>query len=152
MIDNVLGNRLWVIDHEPLVGRLVKKEAEAVGFDVVLTEDPSTILETARVWHPSVLMLDLRIPGIDGIELLRGLAQDRCSAHMILMSHADGKIMEAAMQLGGERGLKMCGVIQKPVQLEALRILLAQFKPEQEISTDDLAEATQRTNYFSNTN
>ena len=141
MIDNQPDNRLLVIDHEPLVGRLVKKEAEAADFEVVLTEDPSTILETARIWHPSVLMLDLRIPGLDGIELLRGLARDRCSAHMILMSHADGKIMESAMQLGGERGLKMSGVVQKPVQLEALRILLDQFRPEQKISEDALAEA-----------
>jgi EAL domain-containing protein (putative c-di-GMP-specific phosphodiesterase class I) len=141
MIDHFPGNRLLVIDHEPLVGRLVKNEAEAAGFEVVLTEDPSTILETARVWRPSVLMLDLRIPGLDGIELLRGLAQDRCSAHMVLMSHADGKIMESAMQLGGERGLKMSGIVQKPVQLAALRTLLDRFKPEQKLSASDLAEA-----------
>ena len=63
----------------------------------------------------------LRIPGSDGIELLRLLAADKCPAHVVLSSGADGKILESAMQLGRERGLSMSGAMQKPIRAEILR-------------------------------
>jgi CheY-like chemotaxis protein len=141
MPDNLLSNRLLVIDYDPAVGRLVKTAAEGLGFEVVLTEDPSTILKTARSWRPTVLMLDLRIPGTDGIELLRGLAEDKCGAHVILMSGMDDKVLETAVRLGRDRGLKMSDVVQKPLQLNTIRELLVRFQPTQMALVADLAEA-----------
>ena len=124
-----LGHRLLVVDDEAAIGRIVKRVAESVGFEVIATEDPAVFARTARQWHPTVVFLDLNIPGTDGIQLLRGLAADKCSAHVLLMSGADGKILEAAQQLGRERGLKMDGVVPKPIRLEGLRDLLMAFKP-----------------------
>jgi EAL domain-containing protein (putative c-di-GMP-specific phosphodiesterase class I)/CheY-like chemotaxis protein len=141
MPDNLLDNRLLVIDHDPAFGRLVKMVAEGLGFEVVLTEAPDTILKTARNWRPAVLMLDLRTPGTDGIELLRGLAEDKCIAHVILMSGMDDKVMETAVQLGRDRGLKMGDVVRKPVQLNTIQELLVRFLPTQTILLSDLAEA-----------
>src|SRR5690349_678964 len=107
MPDSVLNNRLLVIDDDPAMGRLVERAADGLGFEVVVTEDPSTVLNTALGWRPTVLMLDLRMPGTDGIELLRGLADDKCDAYVILMSAADEKVMETAVALGRDRGLRM---------------------------------------------
>jgi EAL domain-containing protein (putative c-di-GMP-specific phosphodiesterase class I) len=52
------------------------------------------------------------------------------------------------MRLGTERGLTMSGVIQKPVQREALRLLLSRFKPERQITADHLAEAIKSDQLF----
>lgn len=97
MDEDFLNNRLLVIDNELALGRLVKTAAEAAGFEVLFTKKPSVFSETSRNWCPTVLMLDLGMPGTDGIQLLRGLAEDKCAAHVILMSGADSKILEAAM-------------------------------------------------------
>src|ERR1700690_2908479 len=83
MDDNLLSNRLLVIDNEPALGRLVKNVAEAVGFEVFFTKNPSVFAETARNWCPTALMLDLGMPGTDGIQQPRGLVEDRCAAHVI---------------------------------------------------------------------
>jgi EAL domain-containing protein (putative c-di-GMP-specific phosphodiesterase class I) len=141
MDDNLLGNRLLVIDNDPALGRLVKNVAEAAGFEVVFTKNPAVFAETARNWCPSVLMLDLGMPGTDGIQLLRALAEDKCGAHLILMSRADVKILEAAMQLGRDRGLLMSGVLEKPVRPEMLRKFLARLQAAQTPLADDLADA-----------
>jgi EAL domain-containing protein (putative c-di-GMP-specific phosphodiesterase class I)/ActR/RegA family two-component response regulator len=138
---NLLGNRLLAIDHDPVLGLSVKDAAEAAGFDVVLTENPAVFVKTARTWDPTVLLLDLRVPGIDGIQLLRRLAKDKCTAYVILMGHADGKIMESAMQIGRERSLKMSGFLHKPVPPETLRDLLSQFQPGHKLLAKDLADA-----------
>jgi EAL domain-containing protein (putative c-di-GMP-specific phosphodiesterase class I)/AmiR/NasT family two-component response regulator len=128
MADELFGDRLLLIDDEPAFGQIVKKVAEASGFDVVLSDDPSVFMNTARQWHPTVIMLDLKMPGTDGVQLLRSLAADNCPAHIVLTSGSDEKILDAALQLGRERGLKMSAALPKPVRVEHLQERLAGFK------------------------
>jgi CheY-like chemotaxis protein len=85
-------------------------------------------MNSARQWHPTVIMLDLKMPGTDGVQLLRSLAADNCSAHVVLTSGSDEKILEAAMQLGRERGLNMSEPLPKPMRVERLQARLAGFK------------------------
>jgi EAL domain-containing protein (putative c-di-GMP-specific phosphodiesterase class I) len=141
MIGNLLSNRLLVVDDDPALGRLIKNSAESAGFEVSITKNPEAFAEKARVWSPTVLMLDLGMPGTDGVQILRGLAADDCSGHVILMSGADSKVMESATRLGRARGLKMSGVLHKPVQLPALRKFLARFQEAKALLTADLAGA-----------
>src|ERR1700675_1627486 len=105
--DDLLGNWLLVVDDEPSIGSLINKVAKSIGLEVVVTEDPAVFAKTARDWHPSIIILDLKLPGLDGIELLRGLAADNCLAHIVLTSAADDRVLEAAQQLGRDRGLNM---------------------------------------------
>jgi EAL domain-containing protein (putative c-di-GMP-specific phosphodiesterase class I) len=130
MADDFFADRLLVIDDEPAFGQIVKKVAEAGGFEVVVTRDPSAFMRAARQWHPSVIILDLKMPGTDGVQLLRTLAADNCSAHVVLTSGADGKVMESAIQLGRERGLNMSQPLPKPMRVESLQERLDAFKQE----------------------
>lgn len=144
----LLGDRLLVVDHELTVGTLIQNAAEAVGYEVIRTADASTVLQTARHWKPTVLALDLSTDGTDGIELLRGLAEDACAAQMILVCGVNGKVMESAMQLGRERGLKMGGFLLKPIQPPTMRQLLTRFKSDTSRLADDLAEAIKTDQLF----
>jgi EAL domain-containing protein (putative c-di-GMP-specific phosphodiesterase class I)/AmiR/NasT family two-component response regulator len=128
MADDFLADRLLVIDDEPAFGQIVKKVAEAGGFEVVVTRDPPAFMRAARQWHPSVIILDLKMPGTDGVQLLRTLAADNCSAHVVLTSGADGKVLESAIQLGRERGLNMSQPLPKPMRVESLRERLDALK------------------------
>jgi len=128
MSNDSFGDRLLVIDAEPAFGQIVKKVAEASGFEVAVTQDASAFMHAARQWHPTVIMLDLKMPGIDGIQLLRTLAADNCPANVVLTSGSDAKILESAMQLGRERGLNMGEALPKPIPAERLRERLAGFK------------------------
>src|SRR5438093_5105424 len=115
MVDNLFGDRLLVIDDEPSLGDLVRRVAELSGFEVVVTQDPSVFINTERRWQPTVILLDLKMPGTDGIQLLRTLAADKCAAQIVLTSGADEKVLDSAMQLGRERGLTMSEAMPKPM-------------------------------------
>jgi EAL domain-containing protein (putative c-di-GMP-specific phosphodiesterase class I) len=128
MTSDLFGDRLLVIDDEVAFGQIVKRVAEASGFEVAVTEDPSTFTNTARLWHPTVIILDLMMPGTDGVQLLRTLAADNCPAQVVLTSGADQKIVESAMRLGRERGLQMSEPLTKPMRAEVLRERLAAFR------------------------
>src|ERR1700681_831747 len=116
MSDDLFGDRLLVIDDEPGSGRVIKKVAQDCGFEVAVTQDPSAFMKAVRLWHPTVIMLDLKMPGTDGIQLLRSLAADKCPAHVVVTSGEDGRVLDSAMQLGRERGLNMGNVLPKPVR------------------------------------
>lgn len=138
MGSDLFGDRLLLIDDEPAFGTIVKRVAQGCGFEVVVTEDAPAFTNAARLWHPTVIMLDLKIPGSDGIQLLRALAADKCPAHIVLSSGADAKVLESAMQLGRERGLNMGEVLQKPMRADNLRERLCGLKrlPKLQLSTD----------------
>jgi EAL domain-containing protein (putative c-di-GMP-specific phosphodiesterase class I) len=144
----LLGNRLLVVDDETALGRLVTAAGESAGYEVFITRVPSAFIEKARAWNPTVIMLDLRMPGTDGIELLRGLAEHSCTAQVVLMSGADDKVLESAMQLGRERGLRMGGVLQRPIQLATLRSFLAQFQAAKTLLSADLSNAIEMDQLF----
>jgi EAL domain-containing protein (putative c-di-GMP-specific phosphodiesterase class I)/ActR/RegA family two-component response regulator len=126
--DEMNGNRLLMIDDEPAFGRLIKRIAEASGFAVEVTEKPQDFQRLAQHWRPSLVIMDLQIPGTDGIELLRVLTAHHCDAHVIIASGLDAKTLDAAHRLGLERGLKMAGTLSKPARATAVRELLVRLK------------------------
>jgi EAL domain-containing protein (putative c-di-GMP-specific phosphodiesterase class I) len=142
MAENLFRDRLLVVDDDPGFGRIMKKVAEQSGFEVLVAEDARIVAKTAQSWCPTVILLDLQMPNIDGVEVLRALAADKSGAHVVLTSGADGKVVEAAMQLGRDRGLKMAGVLPKPVRIEVMREFLAGFKPvSKTLLSADLVDA-----------
>ena len=142
MTDRFTGNRLLVIDDEPAYAAVVKKVSEQVGFEVTITANAFDCVAFVASWRPSVIVLDLRLPDIDGIQILRALAEDKYAGHLIVSSGADHRILDAATRLGRERGLKMSGILQKPVRVEFLQELFTGlFSVPKTLLSADLAEA-----------
>jgi EAL domain-containing protein (putative c-di-GMP-specific phosphodiesterase class I) len=117
-------NRLLVIDDEAGVREFIRDVAEELGFAVIEVADPNEFLTACQEFAPSVIALDLVIPGTDGIELLRGLAKQACGAKVLIMSGHDAKVLAAAQHLGAAHGLQMSGVLQKPISIDVLEAAL----------------------------
>lgn len=65
------GERVLVVDDEPQIRRALRSALTAHGYSVATAEDGSTALETIATWAPDAIVLDLVMPGIDGLEVLR---------------------------------------------------------------------------------
>lgn len=63
--------RILVVDDEPQIRRFLKATLEVHGNEVALAENGRSALEQVTTWHPDVLLLDLGMPEIDGLEVLR---------------------------------------------------------------------------------
>jgi len=75
-----------------------------------------------------VVALDLGMPGMDGVELIRFLADQDYRAPVLIVSGFDRRVLESAFRLGEALGLNMAGPLEKPVRLEALETLLHGLK------------------------
>jgi len=142
MGDGKGGLRLLMIDDDPAFCRLVSRVAKPQGFEVITTHEPDIFKKFVQSSAPTVIVMDLQMPGTDGIELLRDLALLRCTAPIVLASGLDLRTLDAALRLGTERGLTMDGVLQKPVPLQDLKDLLARHKPaDSALLAGDLGQA-----------
>ena len=66
-------SRVLVVDDEPQIRRALGINLRARGYDVDLAPDGERALDMAARHHPDVVVLDLGLPGIDGVDVIRGL-------------------------------------------------------------------------------
>ena len=116
--------RILVIDDEPDVGKFVSAAAQAMGSHCAATTDALTFLKELTP-DITLILLDLMMPGMDGVELLRQLAQQECKAGIILMSGVGSRVLETAEQLAQTLGLSIVGHLNKPFRLKELQNMLA---------------------------
>lgn len=80
---------ILVIDDERDMSDLVRRSLEGEGFDVILAQDGATGLGIARDHHPDLVILDISMPGINGLEVCQRLRSEPRHAHLpILMLSA----------------------------------------------------------------
>lgn len=121
--------QLLVIDDEPAIGRLVQRVAESCGYVVTVTHDADEFLEALEAIDPDAIIMDLSLPGIDGIELLRLLGPARCRARVIIMSGVDPRVLETSGKLGVARGLDIAATLTKPIRAAVLRSAILGLGP-----------------------
>lgn len=64
---------MLVVDDEPQITRSLRTNLKARGYEVIVASDGKGALESAARHHPDVVILDLGLPDMDGVEVIRGL-------------------------------------------------------------------------------
>jgi EAL domain-containing protein (putative c-di-GMP-specific phosphodiesterase class I)/ActR/RegA family two-component response regulator len=155
------ANRILVIDDDEVVCGIVSALAKTMGFECVSTGDAAAFAELATP-DTGLILLDLMMPGMDGIEVLRQLGERQARARILLMSGVDRRVLETAEKLAQSLGLHVVGHLHKPVPLSKLRGVLSSMvnddlpKPAEEPQPqpppdDDLRRALERgeiVNYY----
>ena len=120
--------RLLLIDDEPVLAAFMANAATECGFDPILTSDDQLFRDEFLAHPPDLVVLDLGMPGMDGVELLRFLAKQDFRAPVLIVSGFDRRVLDSAFRLGEALGLNMAGPLEKPVRLEQLEALLTRLK------------------------
>lgn len=120
--------RLLLIDDEPVLAEYMADAASGCGFMPVVTSDDSQFREEFMANRPDIVALDLGMPGMDGVELIRFLADQDYRSPVLIVSGFDRRVLESAFRLGEALGLSMAGPLEKPVRLEQLEAMLNQLK------------------------
>src|SRR3989337_1147316 len=120
--------RLLMCDDKAEVGDFVRRVAEDVGYEMKFTDEAGDFGRLYRSFDPNLVILDLAMPNVDGIELLHLLAEEHCRAPILLMSGLDPSMRETALRLGRAYRLNMAGIVAKPIRAAGPREIPANLK------------------------
>lgn len=138
-------NRLLVIDDQQDILDFIGEVATDMGFAVALAQDADRFDEHLVRLKPTLIMIDLQMPKVDGIELIRKLGRQRSTAQILIASGMDSRVLVSTEQLGRSLGLNVVGVMQKPLLLPDLEAVMARcMEQKTPINEADLRRAIDR--------
>ncbi|MER2519689.1 MAG: EAL domain-containing response regulator [Bdellovibrionales bacterium] len=115
--------RMLVIDDEEDICELICELGERHGLEVRTISAPEKTVSTLEEFHPDLVVLDLMMPGTDGVELLRLLAEHAKNAQVCLISGSDTRVLNSARRLGSAHGLEVVAAMEKPLSMPMLTSL-----------------------------
>ena len=119
------SGHLLVIDDEPDIARYIGTVAEGLGYEVTVTTEAEEFIEAYNQKNPDVIVVDVVMPNIDGIELVKYLAQAGCRARVLVISGYTERYLDNTKTLGEAFGLVSITAMRKPIELNQLEAFLS---------------------------
>jgi len=83
--------RVLVVDDEPTIAEIVARYLERAGYETRSAADGHAALARASTWHPDLVVLDLMLPGLDGLEVMRLLRETGGPRVAVILLTAKGE-------------------------------------------------------------
>ncbi len=130
-------NKIMVVDDEKLIVRLLSMSLQSDGYETVKAYNGEEGLALFKKETPDIVITDIKMPGMDGLELLKKIKEHDPNTEVIIVTgHGDIDSTIIALQHGAS------DFINKPVRDEALTIALERAKTKIHIR-ETLAEYTE---------
>ena len=129
--------RILVVDDEPQITRVLRTALTGSGYEVRTAEDGHSGLRAAREWQPDLVITDVSMPNMSGIELCRQLRAESALPIIVLSVKGEEKTKVEALDAGAD------DYVTKPVGMDELlarvRRNLARTKPTEDASQRTIA-------------
>lgn len=117
--------RLLIIDDDPPTGTLFRRVAEKLDYEVEVTTSALQAQALFADFDPQVVILDLIMPDVDGIEMVRWLTGVGFRGRVVMVSGYSDSYLQAAVTMLKARGISDALSLTKPLNIERLRECLA---------------------------
>ena len=134
-----MGNKsaikILILDDEPFMHKLLTRMLANLGYTSVSTCDNGHValeLIDSQNDPPNLILLDLNMPEMDGLEFVRRLVERRYAGSLILVSGEDERMQQAAEKLAQAHKITVLGHLHKPASPEGLAELIGKWMPPQQ--------------------
>jgi len=122
--------KILVLDDESFMLKLLSRILSNLGYTAVtLCDSGGAALERIEETGPNLILLDLNMPEMDGIEFVRHLVERHYAGSLILISGEDERMLQTAEKLVQAHKIPILGHLHKPVKPDALSALLEKWTP-----------------------
>jgi len=139
--------KIYIVDDDIQIAELLSATVDSIGLSSQYFTNAREFI-SLPVEEVDIILLDLNMPDIDGIEVIRMLGKNQCKAQLVLISGHDKGVLHSAEQLAQAHSLKVAASFTKPVQIDALKTLIKSiteaispadkvFKPSKSLPTVD---------------
>src|ERR1700758_2565142 len=126
--------KILILDDDPFMLKLLTKTLAKLGFTLVTACDKGTVAleHVGDVSNaPDLILLDLNMPDMDGIEFIRKLVQHKYNGSLILVSGEDERMLQTAEKLIRAHQITILGHLNKPISSNKLNTLLGKWSAPQ---------------------
>ncbi|MDG6773510.1 EAL domain-containing response regulator [Thiomicrorhabdus sp. ZW0627] len=124
-----MDTQIFIMDDEPAFGELISDVAEMLKIGAAYLHQPELFeSELSKYPDTQLIFLDLHMPGRDGVELIRSLAERNYTGAIVLMSGYDEGVLGTAYDLAEAHELKLLPTLKKPFSIQDLKNLINEFK------------------------
>jgi two-component system KDP operon response regulator KdpE len=109
-----MPGRILVIDDEPQITRVLRAALSAQGYDVRTANDPEEGLQVFRDWPPDLIVTDLMMPGMSGVEVTRAIRARSATPVLILSVRDHERSKVEALDAGAD------DYVTKPFSIQEL--------------------------------
>jgi two-component system KDP operon response regulator KdpE len=109
-----MAGRILVIDDEPQITRALRAALSAQAFDVRTANDPEEGLVVFREWAPDLVITDLMMPGISGVEVCRAIRSQASTPVLVLSVRDHERSKVEALDAGAD------DYVTKPFSIQEL--------------------------------
>lgn len=131
-----------LVDDDEFHLDMIHAQLQGIGYERVIcaTSGAQALIEL-ETWGPAIaaIICDLSMPDMDGLVLIRHLAQRHLGAGIVLLSGAQGEILHSAARLVTAHQMNLLGVLAKPCSSEQLQQVLSRLQPPSAPSVPDNA-------------
>jgi AmiR/NasT family two-component response regulator len=129
--------RVLIVDDEPVIRLDLRTMLEAMGHEVVGEADNGAdALQLARTLQPDLVIADLMMPEMDGIELSRRLAKERIAPVLVLTAYSEPEMVMGADRAG------VLGYLVKPFReadlAPAIQVAISRYRELRALETQNL--------------
>ena len=122
------GLSVMVVEDNAFTSIVICKMLDSLGISRVETvSDGRQALDKVGDLRPDVILLDLRMPVMGGVELLSRLADQKFAGNVILMSGVEEDTLSSVEQIAREGNISILGSLQKPPNAKDLSMLLTKI-------------------------
>ena len=94
--------KILIVEDEPQMRRAVSAGLRANGFEVLTAESGEDALDTIPLSRPDIILLDLMLPGIDGLEVVRQLREWSATPVIVVSARGEERAKVQALDLGAD--------------------------------------------------
>jgi two-component system KDP operon response regulator KdpE len=109
-----MPGRILVIDDEPQITRVLRAALTAQGYDVRTANDPEEALEVFKEWPPDLVVTDLMMPGLSGVDVTRAIRTHSATPVLILSVRDHERSKVEALDAGAD------DYVTKPFSIQEL--------------------------------
>ena len=98
-----MSKKILIVDDNPDIVRLLTLRLKTNGFEVIATEDGETAIKKANQEKPDLILLDIRMPEMDGFQVLaklKGSLQTKAIPVIMLTAEAKTEVIKRASEAG----------------------------------------------------
>jgi CheY-like chemotaxis protein len=135
------GEAILIVDDNPTNLKLVRILLQGEGYDARTATDAEEALELLKSFHPRLILMDVQLPGMDGLELTRRLKANADTREIIVVA------LTAYAMKGDEQKVLAAGCdgyVPKPINTRSLPRLVAEYLPRSTAKRRNTPKSTSR--------